>query len=189
MLSSPQTAWALPPPAASSSVSFRNKICSQKNIFCVLRCWTASWTWWKRRGGQWACSDAARSQTARNSTTGDGVQVSRRTHAKEAQAPLPSPRHTAPTPQSQVGFVPACHRNRSFSYFCDWRLLFFYERGLLHDSRMKPNHWKSVSCYHFSQITKREIEVLRCWTLNVCHTNISEVWVFELHRWISDADI
>lgn len=115
------------------------------NFFCVLllpsRCWTALWTWWKRHGGPWACSDDARSQIARSSTTGDGVRVNRKTHAKEAQAQLPSPRHTAPTLQSRVGtaiynsIMLVCSGNQSFyCHFFDWCLL-FSTRTLLHDPR------------------------------------------------------
>lgn len=106
------------------------------NIFCVsyVRCWTPLWTWWKRHGGQWACSGVARNQTARSSTTGDDVQASRRTLAKEAQALLPSPRHTAPTLQSRVCtaifnlMTLVCHKKQQLScHFCDCPLFFTVE--------------------------------------------------------------
>lgn len=48
-------------------------------------------------------SGGARSPIARSSTTGNDVRASRRIRAKEAQAPPPSPRHTAPSLQRQVG--------------------------------------------------------------------------------------
>lgn len=72
-------------------------------IIISYRCWTALLTWWKRPGGRWACSGDARSQIVRSSTTGGGVLASRRTHAREAPARLPSPRCTARTLQSRVG--------------------------------------------------------------------------------------
>lgn len=98
---------------------FFHKWLNNKNVHVSSspRCWTASWTWWKRPGGQWACSDDARSQIARSSTTGGGVPASRRTHAKEALARLPSPRRTARTLRSRVGttifsVMVVCGRNQ-----------------------------------------------------------------------------
>lgn len=41
-------------------------------------CWTASWTWWRRRGARWRCCGGARRPTARSSTTGsDGTATPR----------------------------------------------------------------------------------------------------------------
>lgn len=129
-------------------------------IFCPSsssRCWTALWTWWKRHGGQWACSDGARSQIARSSTTGGGVRASRRTHAKEAPAPLPSRRHTAPTLQRRVGtasftsIMSVRRRNQQCCcHLCDWRLLFCTRGDCLTNTGMEPNQWKPAICCHTS---------------------------------------
>lgn len=83
--------------------STRNQTFHFACFFISYRCWTALLTWWKRPGGRWACSGDARSQIVRSSTTGGGVLASRRTHAREAPARLPSPRCTARTLQSRVG--------------------------------------------------------------------------------------
>lgn len=100
------------------------------------RCWTALWTWWKRHGGQWVYSGDARSRIARSSTTGGVVLASRRTHAKEALAPPPSPRRTAHTLQRRVGIIIFSHdgvpqKPAMLSAFL-WLAPVVHKRGLFH---------------------------------------------------------